>query len=263
MSEFETIPEFKNDDEAYSFIVDVDGFGGPLHLLLDLAKQQKLDLLRISILKLADQYLDFIAKIKTERIELAADYLVMAAWLAYLKSRLLLPKRAKDSDEKSPELLSSHLAWRLKRLESMRKASELIMLRPQTGIDVFTRGLIDETSFDNESIYEADLLALLKAYGRQRNKSKGKPHKVAVWPVYSLEEARENLSNKVAKDGNWYDLASFIPKEIPANGPPLPSFYASLLSAGLEGVKQGNFNLFQKQEYDNVYIKSNMFGNKD
>lgn len=254
----ETILLENHEYDANSFILDIDGFGGPLHLLLALAKDQKVDLTRISILKLADQYLEFISKSKREHIELAADYLVMAAWLAYLKSRLLLPKKV-QTDEASPEVLSSHLAWRLKRLEAMRTKAEEIFHLPQTGLDVFTYGGLEEPAIESLPIYEADLIDLLRAYGRQRNKVKAKVHKVAAWPVYSLEEARKTLREKVPKDKNWHDLAKFAPPKdkFDQKPPTKASCYASLLSAGLEMVKQGNLDIKQLQFYDNVFLRSN------
>lgn len=250
--------EGEYDDSA--LILDLDNYGGPLHVLLSLAREQKVDLTRISILKLAEQYLAFVSRAKKDNIELAGDYLVMAAWLAYLKSRLLLPKKQSDNDEIAPELLSSHLAWRLKRLEAMRKAYEGLNGLPQTGIDVFTRGMADEFASDNSSIYEADILDLLRAYGRQRNKVKAKIHHVKPWPVYSLEEARVSLRKKVPKDNEWHNLGKFAPKARDIDGP-MPSAkscYASLLSAGLEMVKRGEINLRQLSVYDIVYLQKPM-----
>lgn len=251
---------FEGEYDNKAFIVDLDEYGGPLHILLNLAREQKVDLARISILKLAEQYLVFINKAKRENIELASDYLVMAAWLAYLKSRLLLPKRENKEDEVSPEILSSHLAWRLKRLDSMRKAGEKIYELPQMRIDSFARGINDELAPEVLSIYEADIIDLLRAYGRQRNKVKAKIHKVAQWPVYSLEDARAALKHKVPRDDKWRDLGEFAPKKYEFKGeiPSAKSQYASLLSAGLEMVKQGEINLRQLEIYDKVYLQKNL-----
>lgn len=251
---------FAGDYDEKAFIVDLDNYGGPLHLLLTLAREQKVDLARISILKLAEQYLVFVSKAKRDNIELASDYLVMAAWLAYLKSRLLLPKRENRPDEVSPEILSSHLAWRLKRLDAMRKAGERIYELPQMRIDTFARGLEDELAPEVLSIYEADLIDLLRAYGRQRNKVKAKVHKVRQWPVYSLEEARDALKHKVPKDDIWRELGAFAPKKFEFKGevPSAKSQYASLLSAGLEMVKQGEINLRQLAVYDKVFLQKNL-----
>lgn len=248
--------------DGIGLIIDVEGYGGPLHLLLSLAKEQKVDLTRISILKLADQYLDFITKAKRDQIELAADYLVMAAWLAYLKSRLLLPKKANEN-EVTPEVLSSHLAWRLKRLEAMRAISEKLFHLPQTGLDVYTRGAPDVFGIEDLAIYEADLLDLLRAYGRQRNKVKAKSHRVMPWPVYSLEEARNSLRKKMPKDELWHDLGKFAPqKDEFGDKPPSPaSCYASLLSAGLEMVKNGDLDMRQIGLYDKIYLKSRTITN--
>jgi segregation and condensation protein A len=245
--------------ESAALILDLDGFGGPLHLLLSLAKEQKVDLLRISISKLVDQYLAFIQKAKHERIDLAADYLVMAAWLAYLKSRMLLPKAETKKDEMSPQLLSSHLAWRLKRLEAMRIAGIRIFDLPQTGQDIFVRGNSDETTNQPLALFDADLLELLQAYCKKRNLTKKNIHKVQPWAVYSLEAARVNLKDKLKPDGAWHDLAHFIPKETTsAKRPTNASFYASLLSAGLEMAKQGDLQIRQIATYDNLYLKKTM-----
>ncbi len=249
-------PQF-DDDSAYSFIIDIDGYGGPLNVLLDLARTQKVDLLRISVLKLVDQYVDFVSKAKRDHIELASDYLVMAAWLLYLKSKLLLPRRDKNEEKISPELLSSHLAWRLKRLNAMRIAYEDLFKRPQAKIDTFSRGLNDEALSEEIDIYEADIIDLLQAYGRQRNKVKAKVHKVQPWPVYSLEDARASLKTKVPKDDNWHEIGRFAPRksEIRGDMPSAKSQYASLLSAGLEMVKQGEISIRQLANYDNVFVK--------
>ena len=246
-----------NDEhENTALILDLDGFGGPLHLLLSLAKEQKVDLLRISISKLVDQYLAFVQIAKRERIDLAADYLVMASWLAYLKSRMLLPKTEIKNDEMSPQLLSSHLAWRLKRLEAMRIAGNKVLDLPQIGQDIFVRGEVDETSNQSLALFDADLLELLQAYCAKRNISKQKVHKVQPWAVYSLEEARVNLKNKLSADGAWHDLARFVPKESAlTKKPTTSSYYASLLAAGLEMAKQGDLQIRQIATYDNLYLK--------
>ena len=255
------VNEVKIDADKYdgvSLIIDVDGFEGPLHLLLELARSQKVDLARISILKLVDQYLDFVTNAKKERIEIAADYLVMASWLAYLKSRLLLPKKRDDDKETAPELLSSHLAWRLKRLETMRNSGGKIMKMPQTGSDVFVRGAAELGVSVTKMIENADLLDLLKAYCRQRNKQKTRVHKVRSWPVYGLEEARKNLREKLPQDNAWHSLGKFAPTEMKTtpDSPTPSSYYAGLFSASLEMVKGGDFNIRQLANFDEVYIQN-------
>lgn len=244
--------------ESAALILDLDGFGGPLHLLLNLAKEQKVDLLRISISKLVDQYLAFVQTAKRERIDLAADYLVMAAWLAYLKSRMLLPKSEIKNDEMSPQLLSSHLAWRLKRLEAMRIAGNKVLDLPQIGQDIFVRGEASEDSNQSLGLFDADLLELLQAYCAKRNISTRKVHKVQPWAVYSLEEARVNLKKQLLPDGAWHDLAHFVPREVAMEKKPTSaSFYASLLAAGLEMAKQGDLQIRQIATYDSLYLKKN------
>lgn len=243
-----------------ALILNLDNYGGPLHILLGLARQQKVDLTQISILKLTEQYLHFVSSAKKENIELAGDYLVMAAWLAYLKSRLLLPKKQDDKEEIAPELLSSHLAWRLKRLDAMRNSYEKIFALPQTNIDVFTCKNDLPNDVENTSIYDADILDLLRAYGKQRNKVKAKVHHVKPWPVYSLEEARKSLREKLPNNKEWHNLGKFAPKIDEINGPKpsSKSCYASLLSAGLEMVKRGEIRMQQLAIYDIVYLQKKM-----
>jgi segregation and condensation protein A len=257
-------PILKGEYDGAALILDLDGYGGPLHVLLSLAREQKVDLTRISILKLAEQYIEFISRAKRENIELAGDYLVMAAWLAYLKSRLLLPKREKNDDEIAPEILSSHLAWRLKRLDAMRVCGKKLQELPQTGLDVHVRGQIDELRPEVLSIYDADFIDLLRAYCNQRNKVKAKIHKVEKWPVYSLEEARQSLRTKLPKDNDWHELGQFAPKksELKNESPSPKSQYASLLSASLEMVKQGEINLRQLAIYDKVFLQKRDLGTK-
>src|SRR5829696_9053100 len=182
--------------------VDVDGFEGPLDLLLELARRQKVDLHRISILALAEQYLVFIEEARKMRLELAADYLVMAAWLAFLKSRLLLPEGAKG-DEPSAADLATALALRLRRLEAIREAAKRMQERAQLGRDVFARGAPEPIAIRKEVAWEATLYDLLSAYARQRQKqmtSRVTLHKRQVW---SLTEAREALDRLVGHLIGW------------------------------------------------------------
>lgn len=251
--------EFNGEYDGSALILNLDNYGGPLHVLLSLAREQKVDLTHISILKLAEQYLKFVSIAKKDNIELASDYLVMAAWLAYLKSRLLLPKKHQNNEEIAPELLSSHLAWRLKRLDAMRNSYEKLLELPQTNVDVFVRGDYGQLEEQITSIYDADIIDLLRAYGRQRNKFKAKVHHVKPWPVYSLEEARKNLSEKLPSDKEWHNIGKFIPKENTQTlKPSNKSYYASLLSAGLEMVKRGEIKMQQLAIYDNIYLQKNM-----
>lgn len=163
---FDTPAPPADDDIMY---VDVDGYEGSLDLLLDLARRQKVNLGSISVLALAEQYLHFIERVREKRIEMAADYLVTAAWLAYLKSRLMVPQSAAD-DEPSGEMLAAMLQFRLKRLEAMRVAASQLMNRPRLGFQVYARGMPEPIQIENKSLWEASLYDLLKAYSIQREK---------------------------------------------------------------------------------------------
>ena len=175
-------------------IVDLDGFEGPLDLLLSLSRTQKLDLMKISILQLAEQYLDFIEKARSLKIELAADYLVMAAWLAFLKSRLLLPP---DPDENEPtgEELAAHLAFQLERLQAMRDVAAKLMARDQLGRDFFARGIEEKVEKIKRTKYEVSLLDLIQAYARIKTKDEFRPFVMDRDDVYTLEQALERMLN--------------------------------------------------------------------
>ncbi|MDB5536973.1 MAG: segregation/condensation protein, partial [Devosia sp.] len=172
--------------------VDVDGYEGPLDLLLDLARRQKVDLAAISILALAEQYLAFIETVREQRIEVAADYLVMAAWLAYLKSRLMVPQAPND-DEPSGEMLAAMLQFRLKRLEAMRRAANQLMNRPRLDVQVFVRGAPEPIEIARNNIWEASLFDLLKAYATNRERGISTDYSPFVRTVWSLQDARDIL----------------------------------------------------------------------
>ena len=183
---------FEDRPRGETFVVDLDGFEGPLDLLLALARSHKVDLTRIPILPLAQQYLDFIAEARRLRLEIAADYLVMAAWLAFLKSKLLLPEDDED-DEPSGEELAAQLAFRLKRLEAMREAGARLLTRKRLGRDFFARGMPEGIRLVREGDYEATVFDLLKAYAAQRQRSAVDTIYVAARPVWSIQEARDRL----------------------------------------------------------------------
>ncbi len=241
-----------------AFSVDLDGYEGPLHVLLSLARDQKVDLRRLSILKLAEQYLEFVAVARSARIDLAADYLVMAAWLAYLKSRLLLPKKERPAGEDAVEDIAAHLAWRLARLDAMRTAGESLYERPQTGLDVFPRGAPESIAITEIPLWEADVWDLLRAYASQRARSVEIRHEVRQWPVYSLDEARKRLEQLIPTSKDWCTLGSFAPPTSSFKAaPPTPaSRYASLMVAGLELAKQGKLSVRQLDHDAPLYIKA-------
>lgn len=240
-----------------AFSVDLDGYEGPLHVLLSLARDQKVDLRRLSILKLAEQYLEFVAVARSARIDLAADYLVMASWLAYLKSRLLLPKKERPSGDEPVEDIAAHLAWRLARLDAMRLAGEALYERPQSGLDVFARGAPESIAITEIPLWEADVWDLLRAYAGQRARAIEPRHEVREWPVYSLDEARKRLERLIPMSKDWCTLGSFAPPTESFKAiPPTPaSRYASLMVAGLELAKQGKLSVRQLDRDAPLYVR--------
>ena len=226
-------------DEGESLVLDIDGYEGPLHLLLELARKQKVDLARLSILELAEQYIAFIKSAQDLRIELAADYLVMAAWLAYLKSKLIIPK---EGGEVEPEVeeIAAHLAFRLERLEAMRRAVDGLMRLPKTGQAIFVRGQPEGLRSRTSPIFEAEMFDLLKAYGTSRSRAAIRNHKLVKPRVMSLDDARTRLRRALSATGidlsDWVELDGLLPDgaDIGAKGVPQASVKASSLLAGLE-----------------------------
>ncbi|MEM7291657.1 MAG: ScpA family protein, partial [Pseudomonadota bacterium] len=195
--------------------VDVDGFEGPLDLLLELSRRQKVDLSKISILALAEQYLEFIENVRQMRIELAADYLVMAAWLAFLKSKLLLPKEEDQGEELSGEEMAALLAFRLQRLEAMREAGKTLINRNRLGRDFFARGKPEPMVIDRKKQYSATLYDLLSAYAIQRERESLSHVTINKRVVWSLQDAREILDRIMGVANDWTDLTSFLLPYIP------------------------------------------------
>lgn len=234
--------------------VDVDGFEGPLDLLLELARRQKVDLARISILALAEQYISFIEAARRMRLELAADYLVMAAWLAYLKSRLLLPEPPKG-EEPSASDLATALALRLRRLEAIRKAAQKLAERDRLGRDVFARGAPEPIQVHREAHYEASLYDLLTAYARQRQKrfnTQVTLHKRHVW---SLVDAREALERLVGHLSDWVSLETYL-VDYMVEPAMRPTVLASAFSATLEMVREGKLSLRQDTAFSPLWVKT-------
>jgi segregation and condensation protein A len=251
---FEDVVLAERSDDEPALRVDVDGFEGPLDLLLELARRQKVDLHRISILALAEQYLAFIEEARRVRLELAADYLVMAAWLAYLKSRLLLPEPPKG-EEPSASDLATALALRLRRLEVIREAAKRLGEREQLGRDVFARGAPEPVEIRAEHQWEASLYDLLSAYARQRQKqfhARVTLHKRHVW---SLSDAREALERLVGHLNDWVALDGYLLRYMvePAMR---PTVLASALSATLEMVREGHLSLRQDEPFAPLWIRS-------
>lgn len=237
-----------------SLHIDVDGFEGPLDLLLELARRQKVDLHRISILALAEQYLVFVEEARHFRLELAADYLVMAAWLAYLKSRLLLPDPPKG-DEPSAADLATALALRLRRLEAIREAARQMADRAHLGRDVFVRGAPEPVEIRREPRWEATLYDLLSAYARQRQKQLHARVVMAKRQVFSLVEARDALERLLGQAQDWTALDRYLVRYM-ASPEQRATVLASALSATLEFVREGRLSLRQDRPFAPLWVKS-------
>ncbi len=236
-------------------VLDLDGFEGPLDLLLTLARDQKVDITKISILELADQYLAFITQARALRLELAADYLVMAAWLAYLKSRLLLP-RDESIDEPTGAEMGAALTFKLKRLEALREVAGRLMARPQLGQDRFARGAPEKTSVVSAVIFDVSLFELLNAYAGHRRRVEHSVLRIAEPPeLLSIEDARTRLKTLLGKAPDWTDLVQFLPPEL-REGLSVRSAVASTLAATLEMARSGEVRIRQDRSFGPVMLRS-------
>jgi segregation and condensation protein A len=250
---FDEQEQIKSEGEA-AFLVDLDGFEGPLDLLLDLARRQKVDLHKISVLALAEQYLSFIAEARRVRLELAADYLVMAAWLAYLKSRLLLPQGPADAEPDATELAEA-LAMRLQRLEAIRAAADALVNRPRLDRDVFRRGQPEQLNITTTSFWQVSLYELLSSYARQRQKQAFSTMQMPKRAVWSLIEARAALEKLAGQALDWTALDTYLIDYCTA--PEMRrTVRASALSAMLEMVKDGAVAIRQDQAFAPIWVKS-------
>jgi segregation and condensation protein A len=238
-------------------VVDVEGFEGPLDLLLTLARSQKVDLKKISILALADQYFAFVSEARRLRLELAADYLVMAAWLAYLKSRLLLPPPETGDDEPSGEELAARLAFQLQRLEAIRAVAARLMARDRLGRDVFPRGEPEGIRLVKTPHYQATLYDLLKSYADQRVRTAVTTIRIARAPVYRIEEARARIEAMLGAIKDWSRLDRLLPPELRLSGLGR-SVMASSFMASLELVREGELEMRQLVPFGPVYIRARM-----
>jgi segregation and condensation protein A len=236
-----------------ALVVDVEGFEGPLDLLLTLARHQKVDLAKISILALADQYLAFIEAARQLRLELAADYLVMAAWLAYLKSRLLLPEEA-SPDGLSAEDMANALAWRLKRLEAFREVSTKLLGRPQLQRDVFQRGDPEPIADIKHPQWTATLYDLLSAYATQRQRSAFAHVQFKARSVWSLQDARDALERLIGQAGDWSRLDEFLISYL-VEPSMRATVIASSLAATLELVREGQIEVHQQGAFAPIYLR--------
>ncbi len=240
---------------AEALIVDVDGYEGPLDLLLMLSRTQKVDLRKISVLALAEQYLAFVERAKTLRIELAADYLVMAAWLAFLKSRLLLPPDPTD-DGPSGEELAAHLAFQLERLAAMRDCAAKLMARDQKGRDFFVRGIPEDVARVRKVRYTATLLDLMQGYARLRTRDDFRPYTMDRDHVMTLEQALDRMRGLIGYAGEWTDLLSYLPEGWETDPKRRRSATASHFAASLELVKNGAIQMRQAEMFAPIQIKA-------
>lgn len=239
---------------AEALIVDVDGFEGPLDLLLTLSRTQKVDLRKISVLQLAEQYLGFVERARALRIELAADYLVMAAWLAFLKSRLLLPPEPGDAGP-SAEDLAAHLAFQLERLGAMRDAAARLMGRDQLGRDFFARGLPEDMTHHRKIIYSATLLDLMRAYARIRTRDEFRPFVLDREHVYTMEQALDRMRGLIGYAGDWATLTSFLPEGWDVTPMARRSAMAAHFAAVLELAKRGQVTLRQGETFAPIELR--------
>lgn len=248
-------------EDGEALIVDIEGYEGPLHVLLALARTQKVDLLQLSILKLAEQYLAFVQEARRRRFSLAADYLVMASWLAYLKSRLLLPKPDQPKAEEPPaEEMAQRLAFRLAKLEAMREAADRLMTGPQLGRDVFGRGDPEAIRIVPSGRIEGDLYSLMSAYIGQRQKEAQRSYKPKIPTTYALEDARDRLRRLLPDLDRWTPLTGVAPMGTATAGPSRASYVASTLSASLELVKEGALEARQLEAFADIYLRARKGG---
>lgn len=243
-----------SEQSGAAFVVDLEGFEGPIDVLLSLARDHKLDITQISMVALADQYLAFVAEARRQNLELAADYLVMAAWLAYMKSRLLLPD-LDGEDEPTGEEMAAALAFQLKRLQSMQDAGEQLMARRQLGIDFFRRGEPEIFRRTFNTVWDASLFDLLKAYGDQhRRKESGGPLHIEPFEMYTMEDALLRLRRLLGPVPEWRSLWAFLPEDL-RSSLKLRSAVAATFAASLEMAREGYLKLQQSGTFGPIHIR--------
>ncbi len=239
---------------AEALIVDVTGFEGPLDLLLTLSRTQKVDLRRISVLQLAEQYLAFVDRAARLRLELAADYLVMAAWLAFLKSRLLLPPEPGEDGPRAEDL-AAHLAFQLERLQAMREAAAGLMARDRLGRDFFARGQPETLGHHRKVVWDASLIDLMRAYARIRTKDEFRPFVMDREHVFTMEQALERLRGLIGGAADWADLQAFLPPGWQETPMARRSSTAAHFAAVLELVKRGQAQVRQGETFAPLQIR--------
>ena len=235
-------------------LLDLGGFEGPIDVLLSLARDQKVDLTQISILDLADQYLDWVARLWQANLELAADYLVMAAWLAYLKSRLLLPDLSED-EEATGEELAAALQFQMLRLEGMQEAGARLFSKDQLGQDYFARGEPERFGYNVNTTFDVGIYDLLSAYGDHTYRSKLRILHIQPSDLYSSDDALKWFKGMLASPPDWTDLSQFLPAEIKGDIVSR-SMMASGLAAALQLTKEGRLELQQVEEFGTVYVRA-------
>ncbi|HBS32035.1 MAG TPA: segregation/condensation protein A [Parvularcula sp.] len=244
-----------------ALILNLDGYAGPLDVLLDLARTQRVDIRKISMIRLVDQYLDFIAAARARSLELAADYLVMASWLTYLKSKLLIPAPAGDGGEPTADEMAARLAFQLQRLEAMRKSAESLLGLPQFGVDFFARGAPEGVRVLKSPLWQAELFELLQAYARQRVAAVDRTYKPEPPRVWTIEDARARIARLLGSIPEWTPLAALAPlREIDA---PAASVAASAFNAALEFAKNGAMEIRQTAHFEPIYVRRRERANED
>ena len=246
-------PDYVQHRDA-QLVLDLDGYEGPIDVLLTLAREQKLDLAKISILALADQYLEFVTEMRQLQLEVAADYLVMAAWLAYLKSRLLLPPPPGEEEPSGAEL-AMMLRFQLQRLEAMQKAGRRLLERPRLGRDVFPRGMPETFATDKHYVIDVSLFDILRAYADQRGRMSAATLHIAPTELFSMEEALRRLTGMVSEVPNWTSLAAFLPEDLQP-GMVGRSMLAATFAASLELVRQGQVEMRQAGPFAPIYLRA-------
>jgi segregation and condensation protein A len=261
MTAFAGATDIERDEEG-QFLLDLDGYGGPIDVLLTLAREQKVDLTKISILALAEQYIAFIERARRLRLELAADYLVMASWLAFLKSRLLLPE-PEDDEEPSAAEMADALAFQLRRLESIQQAGAKLMALPRLDRDVFGRGAPESIAIDRRSVFTLGLFELLAGYGQNLSRQDKSLYTIEPFALHSVEQAIERLSRIIGQLPGWTLLSQFLPAYDPAQAGSGEqrrlvgrSAVAATFGASLELAKRGLVAIRQDGNFAPIYIRT-------
>ena len=260
-----------NDDVALDFtppphdpfVVDLEGFDGPIDLLLDLARKQKVDLAQISVLKLADQYISYIEQMKELRLEVAADYLVMAAWLTYLKSRLLLPGQPSDEGDLTPQDMADILAFQLRRLEAMRHVGGLLLQRPRLQRDVFAPANRGETFLKTQLVFDLKFHDLINAYGRILAERENAFYQPKIQKVFKIEDALERLATMIGLAKEWISIDTFMPLDQLADYLVQKSAVSSTFGAFLELAKQGQVFLKQEKNFSPIFARARLPGEEE